>query len=227
MTDTPPTTHPPANATAQATNRLRNSLDKQREHGRELRCVGTPGGRERQHRSRHQRTDRSLWPDHQLARGPQHRVSNRREQERVQAVYRRQAGKLGIRHRRWHRQRRNRDARHQLAPGAPRVIAPQLADERYRPVHERSLRRRLKRRDIIRVGVISHRRLAPRSRTCRSRPVPSLIERMDRECDGESKCRHDADPLASVLVCLGHHRVREHRQDRSGREGKHERHDVR
>ena len=45
---------------------------------------------------------------------------------------------------------------------------------------------------------------------------------MDRERDRESERRHDPDQLAAVLVGLGHHRVREHGEDRAGREGENE-----
>jgi hypothetical protein len=45
---------------------------------------------------------------------------------------------------------------------------------------------------------------------------------MDGERDRESECCHDADDLASVLVGLGHHRLREHGEDRTGCEGENE-----
>jgi hypothetical protein len=45
---------------------------------------------------------------------------------------------------------------------------------------------------------------------------------MARERDREAERRDDADKLASVLVCLVHHRVREHGEDRTGREGENE-----
>jgi hypothetical protein len=48
------------------------------------------------------------------------------------------------------------------------------------------------------------------------------IEQMDCERDHESERRHDPDQLAAVLVGLGHHRVREHGEDRTCREGKYE-----
>jgi hypothetical protein len=49
---------------------------------------------------------------------------------------------------------------------------------------------------------------------------------MDHERDRESKRRHDPDRFAAVLV-LGHHRVREHGEDRTCREGKNEGDDLR
>jgi hypothetical protein len=52
-----------------------------------------------------------------------------------------------------------------------------------------------------------------------------LVEDVDRERHGEADRRRDPDPLAAVG--LGHHRVREHREDRSGREREHECDDVR
>ena len=57
--------------------------------------------------------------------------------------------------------------------------------------------------------------------------IAASVERMDRERDGESKRRHDADELAAVLVRLGHHRVGEHRQDRARGERENEGDDVR
>jgi hypothetical protein len=53
------------------------------------------------------------------------------------------------------------------------------------------------------------------------------IERVDRERDREPEGRQDADELAAVLEGLGHHRVREHREDRSRREAEDERDGVR
>jgi hypothetical protein len=48
------------------------------------------------------------------------------------------------------------------------------------------------------------------------------IEQVDRGRDRESERRHDPGQLAAVLVGLGHHRVREHGEDRPGGEGKNE-----
>ena len=48
------------------------------------------------------------------------------------------------------------------------------------------------------------------------------FERMDCERDRESKGRRYSDEPASVLECLGHHRIREHGEDRACREGKDE-----
>ena len=50
---------------------------------------------------------------------------------------------------------------------------------------------------------------------------------MDGEGDDESERRHDAGEVAAVLERLGHHRVGEHRQDRTRREGENEGDDVR
>ena len=57
-------------------------------------------------------------------------------------------------------------------------------------------------------------------------PVTSSVERMDDECNGESERRDHSDQRASVFVCLGHHRVGQHRQDRAGRKSQHERDGV-
>ena len=48
------------------------------------------------------------------------------------------------------------------------------------------------------------------------------IEQIDGGRDRESERRHDPGQLAAVLVGLGHHRVREHGEDRTGGEGKNE-----
>jgi hypothetical protein len=51
---------------------------------------------------------------------------------------------------------------------------------------------------------------------------PGSVEQVDSERDRESERRHHPDQLAAVLVGLGHHRVREHREDRTCREGEDE-----
>ena len=53
-------------------------------------------------------------------------------------------------------------------------------------------------------------------------PPSESIEQMDGGCDRESERRHDPGQLAAVLVGLGHHRVREHGEDRTGGEGENE-----
>jgi hypothetical protein len=60
-----------------------------------------------------------------------------------------------------------------------------------------------------------------------SAPVRDSVERVDQERGREAERRHDPDELAAVLVGLGHHRVREHREDRPRRERENERHGVR
>jgi hypothetical protein len=58
---------------------------------------------------------------------------------------------------------------------------------------------------------------------CSSRAASGdSIEQVDGGRDRESERRHDPGQLAAVLVGLGHHRVREHGEDRTCREGKNE-----
>src|SRR6478609_9576931 len=49
---------------------------------------------------------------------------------------------------------------------------------------------------------------------------------MEREGGREAEGCRDADVIAAVLERFGHHRGREHGQDRTGREGLHERDGV-
>ena len=65
--------------------------------------------------------------------------------------------------------------------------------------------------------------MSPVGRRCRWPAVcGGSIEQMDCERDRESERRHRPDQVAAVLVGLGHHRVGEHGEDRTCREGKDE-----
>ena len=83
--------------------------------------------------------------------------------------------------------------------------------ERSRPSSSRKLRSSLPVRRL-RAGSSASRRQYPGG-------APS-IQPVDRERDREAERRHDADELAAVLERLGHHRVREHGQDRARREAR-------
>ena len=78
------------------------------------------------------------------------------------------------------------------------------------------------------------RRLVPQRRRPTGhgdRPARRLGTRSAQQVDGvghrEPERRQDPDELSAVLVRLGHHRVREHGEDRPGREGQHEGDDAR
>ena len=83
--------------------------DEQREHAGELDRLGASRDRQRQDRHADEGRDRSLRPDDELPRRSEQHVGDRREQQGVEAVHRRDAGDLGVRHRRRDRERRHRD----------------------------------------------------------------------------------------------------------------------
>ena len=97
--------------------------DHQRQRGRHLAGLRGAGRRDADQRRRHQRRERALRPDRDLARGAQQRVAHHREEQGVQPDHRRQPGELGVGHARRDRQRGDRQAREHVvaraaAPGS-------------------------------------------------------------------------------------------------------------
>jgi hypothetical protein len=73
--------------------------DEQRQHGREARRFRGAGRGQAKQRRADQRRDRALGADYELARGAQQRVGDGREEQRIEAVHRGNAGDLRVRHR--------------------------------------------------------------------------------------------------------------------------------
>ena len=97
--------------------------DEQREHRRQLgRVVGCR--RRRAGAPPRRRASRPSPPGrHQLARRAEQHVRDRRQQQRVEAVDRREPGDLGVGHRRRQRERRDRQPGDEVAAGARHPVA--------------------------------------------------------------------------------------------------------
>ena len=90
--------------------------DEQREHGAELGRVRAARDRDRKDGRPDERRDRSFRAHNELSRGAEERVEHGREEQRVEAVDRRETSDLGVGHGRRHRERGDRQPREQIAP---------------------------------------------------------------------------------------------------------------
>ena len=115
--------------------------DEQGEHRRELRRVVAACDREREHRRGDERRRRPLRADHQPAGRAEQHVRDRRQQEGVQAVDRREAGKLSVGHRRGQRERRDRQPGDEVSAGARPPVAWHVLEDGHRAHEQRILLR--------------------------------------------------------------------------------------
>ena len=120
--------------------------DEQGEHRRQLDRVVAARGRERKNRGGDERRRRALRADDEPARRAEQDVGDRRQQQRVQAVDRREPGELAVGHRRRQRERRDRQPGDEVAAGARTPVARHVLGDRDRAHEQRLLLRRPERR---------------------------------------------------------------------------------
>ena len=97
--------------------------DEQREHRRELRRIVAPRDGEREDGGRDERRGRAFGADHEPPRGAEEDVRDGRQQERVEAVDRRQSRELPVGHRGGERERRDRQPGEEVTTRARGPVA--------------------------------------------------------------------------------------------------------